>query len=313
MNSRPLTKHILLSGLIGLLGLLAAYLGSSFLLLYPALLGFALAAFGGVCFLLSALMAVAGIALLYVWDWSLAVLLATLLLSSGILGLGLKRQLPYRYMAVGCAVVFALFQYACLCLPSLLAGLGPFTYMEGYMAEFMVSFTAIYEATGLSLPSSTTSYILSIVPEIAVLTILLPAMFFGFVDLLLCRFLCKKAGTALRPMAQLSLWKLPRSFLGGTGILIAGAVTVTLLNLRDAGAISMAIECVLLLPYALAGFAFTEFNQMVVKKDTRGRRVLSYALYLILLPYSLFFLALMGVLDLAIRLRDRYIENQNQQ
>jgi len=304
LQTRPGLKALLFSLLIGILGPVLAYFGI-YVMLVPALLAFVFFAWGEVCFLVSLGVLSGGFLLLFGLNWVFWAYLLCVLLGTALLILGLKRKMPYRHMVIALSFLFVFFQYSCLCLPSILAGEDTFAQMRAVMDSMILLIEEAYMQMGMAAPDFSLVY--AMLPDLTVLCILGPAMGFGFLDVLVAYGLCKKwTKQSLRPMAKLPYWQLPRSFLTGAMILSLGGIAINALDLKDAGAMCMAIECILILPFALGGFAFREFNGTVVRKYSRNRRIFGYVLYAFCMPYTLFFLALTGAADLGFRLRERY-------
>lgn len=300
MKTKP--NQLLLSGLIGLCGIAGLYV-SPLLYLLPALMAFTLC-FPAGCTLLALAIATAGTALLSGAEWMYG--LAYFLPATAVLVLCVRKKLSYRGAVMGASACFAIARYMDICLPSLLAGKDAFALMREVMTQITASVVSMAEATGHPIPAQTAALVVDFTPQFTVLMVLLPALLFGFADVLLARFLCLRGGMELRPMAKMRHWQLSTDDLIGAGILTAGAIAVRVMALRYAGAIIWAIELILLAEFALNGLCYTVFTNQVIRRRSTTGCVVQYLLYALFLPYSLFMLAILGLAECLLKLRRRY-------
>lgn len=314
LNRRLSFKHAAFSLLIGS----GAGLGALFpilLLLMPAFLGFVGAAWGMLSLALS--LAAAAAALFALMGDAVAALyaIAALLPASIILAFVLGGKRPYRYAVIWMSAVFALFGYALLCLPSMLAGGGPFdaaiatvnAEVERLLPLVPQLFSSAQQA---QLVETYLLTALEIVPEAVVALIFGFAEFFALLDTLLARMLLKRAKVQTRPMAPLVAWQLPKDFLWGALVLTAGAFLCVAAELNNASAIVVAAESIAVPPFALMGLAFFEFSNLVSPRRGGAWRAFTYVALVLLFPSSLFVLAGFGVLDRAMRIRSRMIRKK---
>ena len=125
---KPTWKQIALCVLFGLAAVLGVYVETLFLLL-PAVFGFVWAAWGGICCAVS-LGTAAAVLLVCFGSTQTLYALALFAPASLCVGCCLRFKKPYRTAAVSAAAAIAAGYYCLLCLPSLLAGEGPFAAME---------------------------------------------------------------------------------------------------------------------------------------------------------------------------------------
>ncbi len=314
MNQKISLKHIVFSLLIGL----GAGLGALFpilLFLMPAFLGFAGAAWGTACFLAGATASAAAL-LLLVGDAAVALyMLAAFLPASIVLTFVLRGKRPYRYAVILMSVVFALFGYAVLCLPSMLAGGGPFDAAVATISKEIDALVPLLpqlfdNAEQVELAEAYLKTAVDLVPEIVVGIIFGLSELFAFIGTMLARALLKRAKADVRPMAPFILWQLPKDFVWGALILGAGAVATLLLNLNNAKTIAVAVQCIVLPPLALMGLAFFEFSMLLSTRRSNGWRVFTYIALVLLFPTSLVILAGFGVLDRIIKVRSRIVRRK---
>ena len=317
LNQKVSLKHIVFSLLIGL----GAGLGAFFpilLFLMPAFLGFAGAAWGTACFLAGAAASAAAL-LLLVSDAAVALyMLAAFLPASIVLSFVLRGKRPYRYAVILMSVVFALFGYAVLCLPSMLAGGGPFDAPIAAISKeidaLVLLLPQLPQFSGtteqMELAEAYLKAAVDLVPEIVVGIIFGFSELFAFIGTMLARALLKRAKVDVRPMAPFILWQLPKDFLWGALILGAGAIATLFLNLNNAKTIAVAVECIVLPPLALMGLAFFEFSMLLSARRSNGWRIFTYIALVLLFPTSLVILAGFGVLDRVIKVRSRIVRRK---
>lgn len=309
-KANPTFKRIVFALLIGFSSVLGVY-ALPVLLVLPAFIAFVAVAWG-YAGLASALVGVcAGLYLGYGADIAAVYDAALVILPSAVLVFIFKGKRPYRTGAAGTAAAFGLGLYALLCLPSMLSGGSPFDAIKSNMAALASS--AVQLINSLPQAESAMGVMLEyvellpdIAAEVAVMFIVCASMAFGFIDVLTTRALIKKARAELRPMAPMRLWQVSKSFTWGAVVLIIGSFIISYMNIVNAGAIGIAIQFMVMLPYALVGVCFMEFMNTARKRGA-GIRVVGAILALLLLPYSIYALAVLGLIDRMLRIRDRII------
>ena len=321
MNLTSTYKHLFFSVFIGLAaGLVAGSPALFYLLpLLPALLSFVGAAWGSCCIIAALLPATA---LLFAANSLVDALymLAAFLPATLILFFILKRKQPYRYAVVLITAVLALWGYAVLCLPSLLAGGGPFDGMaERYLSAFrelMAPLTELgLETQGSALQAAEMvtlfeEVLQEMAPELTIAGILLYAELVGFLNTVVACRLLKRAKADVRPMAPLVLWQLPKDFFWGALILGAGAFACGLLELENSAAVVSAVEYILLPPLALMGVSFFEFSRLVSPRKSEAWRIFTSVALFVLFPTSLYILAGLGILDGVMGARKRIVKRK---
>jgi len=285
------------------------------LLLAPAFLGFVGAAWGIASFIVASFTAATGLYLFTADAAYVLYMLAAFLPASVILAFVLKGKRPYRYAVIFMSAVFALFGYAIICLPSLLAGNGPFDGVTAVMSDtakklipmlpqIFAGEEQVYMMEAVLLTA------IDAVPQVFVTLIMGIAEIFALLNTLIAHWLLKHAKIEIRPMAPFFAWQLPKDFLWGAIILAAGAAACALFNLEGTPAVVAAVQCIIVPPYALMGLAFFEFSNALLPKRSAGWRVFIYVLFVMLLPYSLFMLAAFGLLDRVTDVRSRMIRKK---
>ncbi len=286
----------------------------------PAFLSFVGVAWGGGCYIAALLPAAAALFIVAGSAVDALYMLAAFLPAALILFSVLRRKQPYRYAVVFLTAVSALFGYAVLCLPSVLAGGGPFDgAAERYVSALRGLTTPLTElgfatqgTAGQTeeLSALFEELILEMAPELTVAGILLYAELVGFLNTVVAYRLLKRAKAEVRPMAPLVLWQLPKDFFWGALILGAGAVACVLLELENASAVVAAAEYIVLPPLALMGVSFFEFSRLVSPRKSEGWRVFTYVALFLLFPTSLFILAGLGILDRVLGARTRIVRRK---
>ncbi len=311
LTKKPSFKQVALSILIGLCGFAGAYM-PLLLLLMPALLGFVLAAWGGICFAVSAATAAAlAFALLGAAD-GISVL-AVFLPAAILIGCFLRNKQPYRSAVIAASLALAAGYYCLICLPGVLEGSGPFKMMEDFflsMADMLETQAAplldagILLEADLTLMLDVTRSMSLMAPEMTVGSIGILSMGFGLLDVLIARMLAKRT-VELKPMAPFHRWQLSRQYTPIAFLALGAALLTLLLKLNNAGAVFVVAECVVLLPVALMGLAFLEFLSRIPGSGGSVRRAITYVCIVLLFPYSLAFLLVIGFIDRALRIRKR--------
>ena len=281
------------------------------LMLLPGFFAFVAAAWGpvylGIALFTSALCAFAAAGL----DIFTGILLLCLYVPATlVLVYHLVKKRPWRNAAAITAGALAAGLYCMLCLPSLLAGQGPF----GQFTEIMTTVTRqlVQAARDLQAPAATISlledyaaYLQLMAPDLLTSLLVAMAMACGFFDTLIARGLCRAAGTPLRPMTAFHNWQLGKSFTYALLILLAGAFAVLLLDLNNATAMATAIEWIIGAPLALMGICFIAYYRRLRQKGTLYL-VIAYGLIFLLLPTSSYILIGLGFFDRILRIRKRH-------
>lgn len=297
------TKNFLLLLLVGVMAFAGTYM-TPMLMLLPVLLIY-LGFCGGTP--LTLLGCVLACVCVWLCDASLALYAIFMFLPATVaLMMMLARKMPYRSAVAAASMCFGAARYMYYCLPALLAGRDAFSDVSEMLEQVAKLYVSIGSAVGVTLPDSVPAYIADMAPQMTMMASIAPAMLFAFLDVLLLYILGTRAQRPLRKMAPVYAWRLTRESLIGSGILAAGAIAVRLLSLKYASAIIAAIEMVILGQYAFNGFCLNEFIGTKVLKQSSARRVLRYVFYILLMPYSLLLLGVMGLADCAFSMRARF-------
>lgn len=302
-------KRLFLSALIGFSALLLAF-APPLLLALPGFFAFIAVAWGPAC--LGVAVGTSALAVFAAAGLDLAsglLLLALYVPATLVLCFCLLKRKPWRHAAAGCAAAMALGLYCVLCLPSLLAGNGPFGDFEAVLASLGEQFLAAAPALGanpemLSQMKTYLAYLQLMAPDLVTGTIIGMSLLLGFFAPLIARGLCKAAGAETRPMARFSNWQLGKSFTLGLAVLLLGAVAILMLKLNNAGAMVAAIECIAGGPLALMGVCFITYLRFI-KGRGPGYLVLMFGALALLMPFSIYILITLGLMDRILRLRRR--------
>ena len=235
---------------------------------------------------------------------------ASMLLSqSFIIAYVFKKKAPYRTAVGCCAFAAALSQYGATCLMPLIEHGDPFLHYTEYTSFFADA--AMQQASILSLEQSAMEQVEFFVallkrsaPDIAVISIVGTSLLAGLLNVLIARGLCKKFKVRTKAMAPFHKWQLSRSFYRGSLILVAGALIISFTSINNVTAIMMALSMIVMGPHALMGLCFLVFS---VKMRRKGRGIVTATsvMLVLLFPYSLYGLCLMGLADKLMGIRRR--------
>ena len=221
-------------------------------------------------------------------------------------------KLPYRSAAVIGAFFAALGIYIITCVPALLNGEGPFAYYLQYMAAFGDAVEKTAAQMGIDgdkaeMLRKMAAYLEYKAPDMAVMAMMCMGMGAGLANVVAARALCRAKGAKLKPMAKFHLRQLSRGFTYGSLVMIIGAIIISALKITNSSAIVTAVECAVAGPYALMGVCLMAF---MVKMKLRGVAftVFSVAAMVLLFPYSLYGLCIIGAADRLFRMRRSYME-----
>lgn len=232
---------------------------------------------------------------------------AMLLIQSLIITYIFKNKGAYRSAVAYCAIAAALSQYGASCLTPLIELGDPFAYYTEYAAYFAEA--VMQRASQLGLEQTAmeqmeyfAAFMKHSAPDIAVLSIVGSSMLAGLLNVVTAKGLCKKFKVPTKAMTPFSKWQLSRSFYKGALILVIGALLISFSNINNAAAILMALSLIVAGPYVLMGLCFLVF---AIKTRRRGRGILlvSSAMLVLLFPYSLYGLCIMGLADRLLGMR----------
>ena len=240
-------------------------------------------------------------------DFSSLQILALYIPASFILLKSLRNRLPWRNAAVQCSLAMALGLYAMLCLPSLLAGNGPFGDFETVFRLLGEQFAATAPQMGASesVVEQICSYVAYLQLEAASLvtsTMVALAMAAGLAAPLIARGLCSVSVVETRPMARFSNWQLGNTFVQGLVVLLVGTLLATMLDINNIGAVISAVECIVGGPFILMGLCCMAYIRAAIGKGT-GYLIVLYVVMLLFLNPGIYILVTIGFLDRVVRIR----------
>lgn len=218
-----------------------------------------------------------------------------------------RKRGAYRSAVVYCAAVSALCQYCTTCLIPLIELGDPFAYYTEYVAYFAEAAAQSSLELGLDQAAAAqiqrfTALMKHSAPDMAVLSMLGVSMAAALFNVFIAKKLCKRFKASTRAMAPFRKWQLSRSFCQGSLILVAGALLISFTSIRNASAIMIALSMIAMGPYALMGLCLMTFS---IKARKKGRvfLIISLVMLLLLLPFSLYGLCMMGLADRLIGIR----------
>ena len=287
-------KQYLIAAVISLLGFAAPHMPFLYIIL-PAAYGLVGAAYGAGALCFSLLISAAGAAFASSDLMSIAMYLPAALA----LGLMIYYKRPWRSTAAVTAGALFLGMYCVVCLPGVIAGTGPFspiiTMAKDVGGLLVKEFNALGAAEQAKMVEEIIGNYVAIVPDSLLATLLMTAMVWAGVSLIVVRSFLKKR-RELRPMAPFREWRLSKSFVWGCIILIAGGFLLSALELGYAAAVYSCAEIIALLPLALQGLALCDFLWFFRRKTAAGR-VIAIVLLILLLPMSVIFFGMLGLVD----------------
>lgn len=223
------------------------------------------------------------------------------------IAIAFSRRKPYRSATVVSAALVFVVLYVIICLPGVLEGRGPAAGLLDTLAlirQSMVSESFSLSSTGQML-IEVFDAMAKTLPDLLVAGLALAGMTTAGVSLLLARVLSRHAGARLRPMARLERWRLGRSFTAGAIILLAGALTILLLEFSYATSVMYVIQAVVMLPLALQGVALLEYFAQRSRNPGVSRTLFMLSIVL-LLPLCVLLLAGMGAMEQIFQIRRRF-------
>ena len=301
---------------IGAGAMAIAYIFPVGLMLMPALLAFAGTVWGYGGLAIAAITAAGGI--IYVAGAVDAGIIGLLVMSIPA-GIAMTyifiNKLPYRTAAVISAFCVAVGMYIMTCVPALMEGEGPFAYYLQYMAAFGDAVEKTAAQMGIDgdkaeMLRKMAAYLEYKAPDMAVMAMMCMGMGAGLANVVAARALCRAKGAKLKPMAKFHLWQLSRGFTYGSLVMIIGAIIISALKITNSSAIVTAVECAVAGPYALMGVCLMAF---MVRMKLRGTAftVFSVVAMVLLFPYSLYGLCIIGAADRLFRMRRSYVERMH--
>lgn len=313
---KPTGKQLALCVLFGLAAVLGVYAETVFLLL-PAVFGFAWAAWGGICCAVCIGTAAAALSACFGLTETLYAL-ALFAPASLCVGYCLRFGKPYRVAAVSAAAAITAGYYCLICLPSVLAGEGPFAGMEATLLALADSLEKMGDPLALTGALASTENMVKTIramsllaPEITCIAITSFGMAFGLINVVLARRMALAAKVQLRRMAPFPLWHLSRNYTIGSLVLLGAALLTLLLRLNNANAVLVMAECVVFLPLMLMGVCFMDFLTHIMGGNGALRRALFYICIVLLFPYSAIFLLILGFVDRISTFRQRFRARKN--
>lgn len=296
-------KQGIISAAAGLIAGAATGILPLLLMIFPALLGYIGTAWGygalglacaAACGVIFGQTAAFGLA-------SCAGYAAMLILQSFIIAYIFKTKGAYRSAVAYCAIAAALSQYGASCLMPLIELGDPFAHHTEFALYFSEALIESAAELGLDQPGmEQIEYLAALLkaaaPDIAVLSIVASSMLAGLLNVVIAKGLCKKFRVPTKAMAPFGKWQLSRSFYKGAMVLVLGALLMSFSSIKNASAITLALGCIVAGPYALMGLCFLAFS---IKQRRRGRAflIITVVFLLLMLPYSIYGLCMMGVAD----------------
>ncbi len=127
----------------------------------------------------------------------------------------------------------------------------------------------------------------------------------GLTNLLVCTWRARKAGMTLRPMRRFAYWRVPREFVVGIAIMALGAFLASALHIANMDAVTAAITALAALPFVVQGACVVMF---LLQFSRSSVAVVMFLIFVVLmLPMSVMFLAILGIIEQLFHLRRRII------
>ncbi len=127
----------------------------------------------------------------------------------------------------------------------------------------------------------------------------------SLVNLLVCTWRTRKAGVKLRPMRRFAYWRVPREFVVGIVIMASGAVLASALHIANMDAVAAAVVALGALPFVVQGACVVMF---MLQFSRSSATIVMFCIFIVLMmPMSIFFLGILGLIEQLIHLRRRII------
>ena len=213
------------------------------------------------------------------------------LLSSVTLGIGLRKRLPYRLLAVLVAFFALAALYLDTALPSLLAGKEPFS----GMVELFYQLEDAYKQAGLDISSLQLST--EVLPEVFYGVLIALAEGVGFLTVVLAKWFSTKAKADVRPMAPFVRWQLPSSLRIGMPMIAAAIILMFILNYGGAETVMNTAFGLFMPLFAATGIASFIY---IFSRNRPNQSVSPFAVVLMIfvICFSPFLLAGFGLVEL---------------
>ena len=300
MKEKFSLKQYIVAAVIGLLGFAAPQLPFLYIIM-PAAYACVGAAYGAGALCFSLIISAAGAAFVSADMMSIALYLPAALA----LGLMMYYKRPWRNAAALTAGAMFLGMYCIVCLPGVISGTGPYGPIIATAKEIGTLITNEFTALGAVEQAEAVNKIIgnyiAIVPDSLLATLLMTSMVWAGLSLLVTRAILKKK-REFRPMAPMREWRLPKGFVLGTLILLAGGFILSAMDFAYAAAVIACAEIIALLPLSLQGVALCDFFWYLRRKNAVGR-VLAIVLLVLLLPTSVIFFSMLGFVEQISKIR----------
>lgn len=301
-------KTVMLSALTGGMAILGVYIPVLFFLA-PVLLGYILTAWGSACFFVSVFVSLAGLLPILGWQEALYAL-ALFLPASLVIASMLRGRTSYRGAVAGGAMCFAMALYINLCLPSILQGNDAFSGVNAFLKQEFKPLLEQIEVWlgGNAEPVAEMVEWMSLhTAELTMTFIVIVSMPLAFFNVLIAYALFGRRMPDTKKMTPFIKWQLSRQFIYGIIILFAGGLVAEWTELYNHDALMVTVRWILVIPFALMGICLMEFTIQAVPINTGFRRTLAYTMGVVLLPYSIFIFAVIGIIDRVFKIRKRIL------
>lgn len=307
--------RIFLAPLIGLLAAVEWLFPTVGLLAAPVIAAFGLR-WGRPCFALSLVTAILAAALPHIlFDAESAWLngaSAALAIGGGALiyYAFISAKKPYRSALAAAAVVTVAALYCRYALMDMLADEAPFSAMREAMLELSDSFADFAAQSGQTAEAEALVSVLrelaDMLPDVMLSVLIAMGMGAALVGVCLCCLIARKRAD-IKPMARFSDWALSKSFTAGSLILTVAAMAAGFSKLTHATSLVLSLMTVALLPLAAQGVAMQAFTYRLRKRG-RGLQIALWVMSAFLIPYCIFYYAIVGFIEQITRLRRRLIK-----
>lgn len=285
--------------IIGLTAVCFLFAAVSHLLLLPflALAGF-IAAEWGAGLLIPIIAAVAAGTLLpfgpSAGSWVEAAYLSLVPILLAVYG---RKGFPHRWAVFALAVILTAGFYLSMTLGSILAGEPPYTGAVAFWNEAIVgSIVSASESSGGVLDQFAEAFaeFAELIPDLIMPACIAAAEILSVMVLLFFRLFSRLFKKEPAKMAPIGEWRLPRTAIPGSLILIAAIAAVYIAGLGRANSAAISLGLIVVSLFSLQGLAYFLFV-FGATKAPGGVRAVFFVLISLLFPYSLLFLAFFGV------------------
>ncbi|HWR22184.1 MAG TPA: DUF2232 domain-containing protein [Feifaniaceae bacterium] len=224
----------------------------------------------------------------------------------------LKKNKGYFDTVFAGAALYTAAFYLLISLPDIRSGGVAFGHVTTLLSDLMEQALAAAQAMSVMLTPEQTAMMQETARMVrVVLPVYMPAILcvtggvISLVNLVVCAWRCRKAGVKLRPMRRFAYWRVPKEFVTGVAIMALGAVLASALHVANMDAVAAAVAALGALPFVVQGACVVMFVLQFSRSHTT---VVMFCIFIVLMmPMSITFLGILGVIEQLFQLRTRII------